>query len=1281
MNSSTLRQVKTGSSFRRALQILAVSLGVLLLCLPGFAQSNLGRIFGATTDQTGGAIVGAAVSVIDVARGITRPLVTDSAGQYDASSLIPGMYTVRAEAKGFKVSEHTDIDVGVGKEIRVDLVLQPGEQTTTVTVTGELPLINTSNAQLGGTLENITVSELPVNGRNYQYLAFTRPGIVMAPTEGQMDFTTDGMNVIYVLWMIDGVSDSNLIVGGPSMVGGAETAPAGGLDEQTILPIDAIQEVNMIENPGAEYGDKSGAHIDVGLKSGTNVFHGTATAFGRDDKLNAKNPFLTSTQPKAPLTMEQYGGTVGGPIKRDKVFFFTGYEGQRYQAGVPFLQNQPTVADIAPLNTCVGQPGNSCAGVATTFSIPDALSDLYNNHGIAPSPLSLNLGGCSALTAHLTGGSITNTPAFTPAQLANMPATAAGIVPFCSPNPLINIFGNGNVPGNGLGPGQIVTDFITNGGSDNGLIKIDVHPDNRNSLYFDWYSGGGDTTSAGRFSQQYYSADFHTWANMGRAVWIFTPNATWLNEFRLGYDYGNFPDYPHECDVPGSGPTYQALGFISGARVCSYESGGPGHDIWPAFPLLTVTGFATTGGSDTYQDNFEHYYSILDNVSWTHGTHNIKFGTEIRIAYATATALQFKGGTLNFGNSFANAYAGAPPLESYLAGVVGNGVLLNGDPNRNEFVPTMEFYIQDSWRATRRLTINYGLRYEYTWPWTNPSQNPSAPGTPPQPAHLWANFNPSLGTATDLIQETPGHPVYAIYPWNFGPRVGVAWDVFGDGKTVLHVGAAVMHDSAPQGLQVLRSAELGSIPTGFTFFDAANTNGINYLGQAAAPPPNTIQTTLASFFGSTTTSALPFTVNTPVYPNAANGAFTCGDGGTYTFNNQQIKPGFCSPQVIAPILHMPYYISYSLSIQHAFTNNFTVDIAYVGNRGSDLAGSINENAPTPGINGAANEQVRRPYNKLFPFYSSISLNSGFANSNYNALQASVTQRLSHGLQFTPGFTWQHELDDTSNEDPYHPHLSYGSSGDPLDFTITATYYIRSIKTPAQLLEGWEVNSTVYVLSGPAATVTDAADDLSGTAQGADHWDILGNPRAFKLGSVGHPVPCYGVAGSSFSRAPNCTTVATLAQMPAICQSGAAAAPTNPAVLAAGGNQPGGIETATQELGKLGCYVVGNPISPLAALFPQAPGTFGTEGTGTIYGKGYSNWDLSLLKNWKFKERFGVQFRAEFFNVLNRTLIFGAGGTSATTPSTFGQITNETDFTNPVIGNGVRKIQFGLKLSF
>jgi hypothetical protein len=381
-----------------------------------------------------------------------------------------------------------------------------------------------------------------------------------------------------------------------------------------------------------------------------------------------------------------------------------------------------------------------------------------------------------------------------------------------------------------------------------------------------------------------------------------------------------------------------------------------------------------------------------------------------------------------------------------------------------------------------------------------------------------------------------------------------------------------------------------------------------------------------------------------------------------------------------------------------------MDIAYVGNTGVHLDGTLNENAPTPGGNTSGGcptvggnvtsliAQCRAPFDPALPFYSKIILDSGFGFANYNALQVSVTHRLSHGLQITPAFTWQHTLTDGTVENPTRPQLSWGSTGNPLDFTITGTYYLPNHKAPAQLLSGWEVNTTVYMLSGGATTATDGADDLSGTGQGQDHWNILGTPRAFKLGSVGHPVPCYGIAGSSFARTSNCQTVSTptgcttittanaagcIQGMPSICVNGAAAAAVNANVVAANG------QTAVYELAKIGCYVAGNGglASPSAALFPQSPGTFGTEGQGTLYGHGFRNMDFSVLKNFKFKERYGVQFRAEFFNLFNRTLIYGAGGTALNTPATFGQIVSTPDSTNPVIGNGARKIQFGLKLSF
>jgi hypothetical protein len=489
--------------------------------------------------------------------------------------------------------------------------------------------------------------------------------------------------------------------------------------------------------------------------------------------------------------------------------------------------------------------------------------------------------------------------------------------------------------------------------------------------------------------------------------------------------------------------------------------------------------------------------------------------------------------------------------------------------------------------------------------------------------------------------------------------------VFGNGKTVVHVGGSVMFNSAPRGIQVFYSggALINAVPTGFEFYDAATPGGFHGPG------------TIASTTLSASTNTLPWAVNQPVFSGLGNGAVACGDGVTTPTSGGFTGPvAPCQLQVINPNFRVGYYITQTLSLQHAFTNNLTIDIAYVGDHGSNLDGLIDSNPPTPGPkNTAANpyiEQARRPYDAQFPFYSRILLSSNSQESNYNSLQVSMTQRLSHGLQLTPGFTWSHALDNSTVEDVLNPMLSYGSSGTPVVFTLTGTYYLPSKKSPGQLLEGWQVNSTVYILSAGPTTLTDTSDDLSGTGQNADHWDIVGNPHAFQLGGPGQQIPCYGVAKSSFAGNTNCTTVAALANMPALCQSVAAAEPTNPNSV----GTPNA--TGTLALTNIGCYLVGS-----TAVVPEAQGTFGDEGTGTFYGRPYRNWDFSATKNWKFKERYGVQFRAEFFNVLNRTLISGAGGTNLASPSTLGMATATPDSGNPVIGNGPRKIQFGLKLSW
>src|SRR6266702_2914510 len=374
---------------RKAAVSLGAALGVLLICLPLFSQGSYGRILGSVTDQSGGVIAGAMVTVTDVDRGVSRNLTTDDAGEYNAPNLVPGKYTVRAESKGFRTVERQNVILEVGKEPRVDLSLQPGEQTQTLTVTEAIPLVETTNATLGGTLSNTDIVDLPLNGRDYQNLMGLRPGVMLQPGGGPWTQSTNGIRPDESVWMVDGVYngsfyDARPITGSSSFI----------TDGATILPIDAIQEFNLEENPKAEFGWKPGAVVNVGIRSGTNNLHGAAYAFGRDDSFDARNifnpgpdgsgncvsnPSLPASCDKLPTQLKQFGGVVGGPIVKDKLFFFAGYEGMRSFIGNAFGSGVPALG----------------SGAGPKKSMVDAIMALQAPGVNVPvSPVSLALFGC-----------------------------------------------------------------------------------------------------------------------------------------------------------------------------------------------------------------------------------------------------------------------------------------------------------------------------------------------------------------------------------------------------------------------------------------------------------------------------------------------------------------------------------------------------------------------------------------------------------------------------------------------------------------------------------------------------------------------------------------------------------------------------------------------------------------------------------------------------------------------------------------------------------------------
>jgi hypothetical protein len=1193
-------------------------LAVGLLCLvssfvPAFAQTNLGRIIGALTDQTGAAIQGATVTVTDVQRGASRALTTDNAGTFVAPGLIPGTYTVRAEASGFTTTERRDVLVQVGQDTRVDLSLQVGAQTQVVTVTEEVPLMNVSNATLGGVLETQTLAELPVSGRNYLFLLQTRPGIQTTPGGGANSYNTSGIRQSGQNYMFDGMFNTNINTGA-LVTGGTNTA--GGPDQANLVPLDAIQEVNVIMQPKVEYGWKPGAVINVGIKSGTNALHGTAYAFGNHDALNARNPFLLPTQPKQSVALKQFGSSVGGPIKKDKLFYFGNYEGQRYSVVSPRTAQAPTTQFIA---------GN------TSSSLPAAIADL-NSRAVPVNQLSLNLAGC-------TNNGLTNGSTIT-----------------C--NPANGIFGNST------SSSAIASNFPTTGGSDNFIIKLDYNLNDHNSLHGEYYYGDGNfDAQTGPLTQPYWRSDLHARSQVIRTVWAWIPNSAWVNEARFGFDRIAQWSLPGDC-TPGvnGAPDYAAIGLVTGVTITPAACG---------LPPLTISGFTTMGTSNA--GNLAGWYpQVVDSISYTRGNHVFKFGGELRLNHYNAENASGTKGTLSFGTTA--AFIGATALEDFLAGINSNGTLIVGDPKRDISWQSYAGFVQDDWRVTPKVTLNLGLRYEVQTPiWHEVN-------------HLLGNFDPT--SATGLVQQSGGALSKTDFN-NLAPRLGVAWDVTGKGTTVIRAGAGIYYTS-DIAQWVFSAITPHTNPTGAQLFLA---NGTSVSG------PGTMNNGNVAVTGSALTAN--WNVNTPIFGSLPQTGSTlkCGNG-------ISPNPSPCNIGAVDPNIHGPYVTNWNLTIQHAFTTNLTWEIGYVGNHGTGLYFMQDVNQPTPGVRntsgspGSSLEQIRRPYYSQFPYLGQIKWLNNQDVSNFSGLQTTLSSRGWHGLTYTAAYSFGHALDEASLDgannpqiimDSRNPKLEYGNAQYDIRhrFTFTGTYLIPGRKAPAQLLEGWQLNTSISASGGLAMNAFDSTSDISGTGEKDDRWNLFGDAHDFWGYGGASAIPCYGITGSSFGKVSSCTIVAipsgatTAAQrvtnMPAACITAASSLPTNPDVPTTDSRA-----TGLGALASLGCYLAPGG----AVIVPPAQGTFGNMGRYMLYGQGIRVWDLSVFKNTRITERLNTQFRAEVFNVLNSRQFAvprpGQNQTNPNVPGTFGASNGTPDVVanSPVIGSGApRKIQFGLKLIF
>jgi len=737
------------SNFAVRQNFSAFALTFIAFCIPAIAQVNQGRIGGAVTDQTGGAIANATVTVTDVERGVARTLMTDAAGAYSAPNLTPGNYTVHVEFMGFRALDRKDIAVGVGQDVRVDASLQPGDQTQTVTVTGEPPAINTTNSQLGGTIESAAITDLPIAGRSFVYALSYRPGMQVRPGAGGGNVAvTNGLRSEWNVYVFDGLADTNSYgTAGPLNIGFI----AGGPDESVILPVDAVQDFNLVENAKAEYGWRPGGQVNMGLKSGTNMMHGTAFALGRSTGMITRNPFFTA---KPDTEFENYGGTVGGAIKKDKIFYYAGFEGQLYTIGNPKTLITPTTASL----------GGTAAGRSN--SLADAAADMLNNHGYTPASMALGLGlaGCTPV------------------------GSAAGYTVTCAPGK--GLFSNN------LLTTSLPTAFPDVGGTQNGVGKLDYHLNDKNNFNLDFFRGIGTVTApVSNVTQPYWASPLLGSVGIARAVWIMVPNSIWVNEVRTGWDYSLQKANPSpDCSASSGAPNYASLGFVSGAQVCGFPT-----TVISGFGSATAPTLGQPQGISAKAENFR----FADNLSYNLGNHALKFGAEYARQIAIIqTGINASKGTISFGTAGPSAFTGATPLQDFLAMVPSSEALQIGTLPRTLTYNQSSFYAQDDWRIIPRLTINLGLRYERS-------------NAIHETNNQLANFDPS--SASGLVQDN-GSGLYRTYPYNFGPRLGMAWDVMGTGRMVVRAGFGMFYNEYPSQMFVPNGAGtpgIQNMPTGW----------------------------------------------------------------------------------------------------------------------------------------------------------------------------------------------------------------------------------------------------------------------------------------------------------------------------------------------------------------------------------------------------------------------------------------------------------------------------------
>lgn len=981
-----------------------------IACIPLFAQKITGDISGTVTDASGAAVAGAVVRAENTGTGEKQSATTNDTGFFRIVNLNPGPYRMTVEAAGFKTMQR-QASVDIALTTQANFALQVGSKTETVDVQDVAPLVEATEDRLSTLFVQREVQDLPNNGGDFNNLLDGVPGVQRSPGGGFQSLNINGQRATSNNFAVDGIPNNDRYYGESSLGQAAISGTAAAL-----IPLDGISEFNVESNPGVEFGVKGGSVINIGLKSGTNDLHGNLFWDRHTDAFDARNWFASTV---TPFRLNQFGGSAGFPIKKDKAFIYMSYQGFHLKDVFPATVNLPSQAEI-----------NDAMGCIQTGINPNTVGD--------PNPAACINSGPGPGPDQIVGTADDGTPSTIGANLLSfVPLAPSTGVP-------VDIAANNTLDLN------------------NFHVKFDYTFNQKHRISVKYLFGDSLQSQPPAPGVPQSVGALATNANMWNSVaptraqlaginynWTISPNK--VLESRFGYQrFSQRIGINNNIDP-------SALGLNTGPL-------GAGPQDKENFEVPTLYGYSFGNTTYGFVGGVQGYpivtrpdasYDWQEHFTMIKGNHTIKIGGQYQDAYTKSrrdrahSALYF----YYLGNYYDTPAYGVTgnmvgesgrvaALNELLLGVASGAGRSFGVTERHIFQKSVGLYVQDSWKVRPNFTLEAGVRWDVS-------------GALGERDNIGANFLPDdpKADASGFVSLAK-QPLYNVDKNNFGPRIGFAWDVSKNGKTVVRAGYSLNYDLANFGTlaapQTYFNMWSGTRSGFFTQF----AEGIFAVSENVTPSDNA-----AMFTGNTLCAS---------YICMAPGVNIYGQSVTPSppYNVVQVVRNFRTPMNHA----------YNLTIEHELSSKTAFSIAYVGTAGRDLVNWRDLNACP--VSTLACDSTRQPFGTQFPQYNHILQLNNDGYSNYHSLQLAYKVREIHGFTGQLNYTWSRAFDTGSAnrggtflsdyQNPYNVSKGYAPSDfdTPWNINFTAVYDVPKIHGLPKLLgEGWSINSLFRAQDG------------------------------------------------------------------------------------------------------------------------------------------------------------------------------------------------------------------------